>query len=267
MTQENAIEAYRDFIRARARVLVGGLRGRGKLDPVYAAYCEDRDGPGLDQWRKYSSCGDLVQGLTLEMGCSLPFVNREALDGWRPGRNLLDFYDGTGKARHSALKTWNAANGTPAELSNDVPGCGAFCFVWSDHGRDAHTLVAGRTFTGPKGEPLLETFNFGAGGMSPTEFPGAKQVNAVLRDCWQVTLNTGTIGQVYLPHGQTRSLRAGEKSQRKLTGLWIGGRRLRYVLDVPQLLELCDEDKLPEMTGEWIDAIEAQTLDYETAPE
>lgn len=260
--EDSEITGTRQWLRARARYLVGGLRGRGKLDPVYADHCEDRDGPGPEQWKRYSSCGDLVQGLAQEAGCSLPFINRADLDGWRPGRNLLDFYDASGKARHQELKDWNAENGAPALPSNEVPGCGALCFVWNT-GPDAHALVAGRRVTGPRGEPLLETFNFGAGGMTPTEFPGARQVNVLLRDCWQVTLSSGTTGQVYLPHGSPRSLRAGEKSQKKLSGVWLGGRRLRYVLDVPRLIELCDPDALPQMTGDVIDAIEAETVAYE----
>ncbi len=239
---DNEIEAARLWLRARARFLVGGLKGRGKLDPIYVATTEGRDGPGPEQRKRYSSCGDLPQALCFELGCRQDFVNRAEHKGWRPGRNLLDFY---------------AGKDAPAVPSNEVPGCGAICFVWSDSGMDAHTFVAGHVLTNAP-EVLIETFNFGAGGMSPAEFPGAHQSNARLREAWSVVLKSGVASTVLVPLGQARTLGAGEKSQRKLTGLWVGNRRLRYVLEVPRLLGLCDPDLLPVMSGEVIDAIEAE---------
>ncbi len=239
---DDEIVAARLWLRARARFLVGGLHGRGKDDPVYVGVTEGRDGPGPEQRKRYSSCGDLSQALVFEMGCRQDFVNRKEHKGWRPGRNLLDFYAGAD---------------APAEPSNAAPGVGAICFVWSDAGRDAHTFTAGSVRTDAP-EVLLETFNYGAGGMSPAEFPGAKQSNVPLRESWQVVLASGTTSVVQLPLGSERTLRAGEKSQKKLPGLWVGARRLRYVLDVPRLLELCDPDLLPDMSGEVLDAIEAE---------
>lgn len=253
------IEAMRMWLRARARFLVGGLKGRSKTDPVYAHGSEAEHHVPREH---YSSCGDLPQCLAFESGVRLPFVNRTEYEGWRPGRNLLDFYDGTSKGRHAALKTWNAENGTPAAPSNDVPGAGAFCFVWSDEGKDAHALVTGYVLE----DGTIETFNYGSSGMSEAEFPGGKQVNAKLRERWAVVLKSGAVSNVLYPYGQDRPLGPNEKSQRKLAGLWIGSRRLRFVLDVPRLLELCDPDLLPLQgggAGEVIDAIDEETDLYE----
>ena len=237
---DGEIAAARLWLVSRARLLVGGLRGRGKLDPLYVGVTEGRDTPAM--WSRYSSCGDLSQALAFELGCRQGFINRAEHKGWKPGVNLLRFYAGAD---------------APASLSDDsIPKPGAICFVWSDHGRDAHTFVAGDTIAGVS----LETFNYGAGGMSPHEFPGARQSNAQLRECWQVQLKSGASSTVLVTLGAGRTLGAHEKSQRKLAGLWIGNRRLRYVLDVPRLLELCDPDLLPDMSGEVLDAMALEAL-------
>ncbi len=236
-------DAFRLWLRARARLLCGGLRGRGKSDPIYVAATEHEHHVAREH---YSSCGDLPQALAFEAGCRLPFVNRAEHEGWRPGRNLLDFYDRG-----------------PASPSNDVPGAGDFWFIWSDGGPEPHAFVAGYFVFVQGVPPTLETFNYGAGGMSAAEFPGARQSNTPLRERWAVVLKTGAVSLVLHPYGVARTLGPSEKGQTKQTGLWIGQRRLRYVLDAARLLELCEPELVPSLTGEEIDAIEAEADQYE----
>ena len=72
----------------------------------------------------------------------------------------------------------------------------------------------------------VETFNFGAGGMTRTEFPGAHCVTST----------------------------AERRSTGGVPGLWLGKRRLQYIVPLERLL--ADSEALPAMSGEVIDELE-----------
>lgn len=255
----------RRYMRAYARWMCNGYEGRGKLDSVYVGCTERRDGPGPTQWKTYSSCGDLPQDLVFQMGVRKPFVNRAAYEGWRSGRMLLDFY---------ARDLSRAAHRPPAvEPAPDfAPGAGDIGFIWSDDGSDAHTCVFGELTGfvpgafGPGDEPgpefatKIETFNYGAGGMRPAEFPGAEQSDALL----QLRHREPVLGAGGKPSGKFKlALHPfGTKPVEYAfveKGVWIGHRKLRYVLTVPTVLALVESvDLLPTMTTETIEALEAR---------
>jgi hypothetical protein len=71
---------------------------------------------------------------------------------------------------------------------------------------------------------VAETFNYGAGGMTRTEYPGAHCVES--------------------------------KIERRASGLWFGQRKLHYIVPLERLL--ADSDGLPAMSGEVIDELEAR---------
>lgn len=212
MADANSIEAARRYIRALARFWCNGAKGRGKLDPVYVEVTQGRD--KRYNWAHWSSCGELSQAIVYALGCRRPFVNRsESPGGWRDGRNLLDFYD----AKHVP----SAPARPPAP--DYRPGCGDIGFVWLT-GFDAHTFVFGdQVGSGPA---RFETFNYGSGGMSPVEFPGAQQ---------------GAPEVSY--HGHQ---------------IYVGHKILHQVLTVPALLDLLDPSLVPQMSGEVIDELEAR---------
>lgn len=236
----------RRYIRAYARWLVNGYAGRGKLDSVYMGVTERRDGPGPKQWAHYSSCGDLSQEIVYHMGVRQPFVNRSAYLGWRSGTMLSDFYTSTKST-------------TPAEepALGFIPGAGDIGFIWSDSGKDAHTLTFGDSTGYTSGGVALkiETFNYGAGGMSPTEFPGAKQVDAGMneRHSEPIRDHPGRYQRTLRPIG-TSPIEGAHVEP----GLWLGQRKLRYVLTVPRLLSLVDFDAMPAMTEEIVIGLEAR---------
>lgn len=194
----------RRYMRAVARFWCGGTKGRSKLDPVYVQVTEGRD--VRSGWAHYSSCGDLSQALCQHMGAEGPWINRASYKGWVPGRNLIDFYDQRGPAESTPI--------------GYLPEPGDIGFIWLT-GNDAHTFVFGDTLDGGH----VETFNYGAGGMSAAEL-GAHQAASLLS-----TLD-----------GQLR----------------IGARVLHKVLTVPKLLSLIDVSKLPPMSGELVAEIEGR---------
>lgn len=215
------LTAARRYLRARARWLCGGVAGRGKLDPVYVTTTEGRD---LKQfWDHYSSCGDLVQALAFHMGVRTPYVNRTEHTGWIPGRNLLHFYDtaqvgGSFPFLHDYVKAHGAPARAPA--SDYEPSAGDFGFIWSPGQNNAHTFVFGDRIDAGH----VETFNYGAGGMTRTEFPGAH--------C------------------------AASSVERRNGGLWLGQRKLQFVLEVPRLLADANPALLPQVSGDVIDDLE-----------
>lgn len=241
------LTASRKYVRAYARWRCGGnlplykgcppgQTGRGKLDPVYVEETQGRDQKAF--WDRYSSCGDLAQGVAAHLGVRKPYVNRADGygKGWIPGRNLLHFYSGEQSARqagHHLLADYVREHGMPAIVppSGYVPKAGDLGFIWTPGQNNAHTFVFGHLLAfanarEPETAPALqaETFDFGAGGMTRTEYPGAK-------------CNKREI-------------------ERRANGLWFGQRKLHFIVPLERLL--ADSDGLPAMSGEVIDELEAR---------
>lgn len=241
------LTAARAYVRAYARWRCGGAlplykgcppgqTGRGKLDPVYVEETQGRDQRTF--WDRYSSCGDLSQGVAAHLGVRTPYVNRADAHGkgWIPGRNLLHFYQDAPSARlvgHHALADYVQAHGTPAIVppAGYVPKAGDLGFIWTPGQNNAHTFVFGNLLafgnaSVPETAPALvaETFNFGAGGMTRTEYPGAHCVES--------------------------------KIERRANGLWFATRKLQFIVPLERLL--ADSDGLPDMSGEAIDELEAR---------
>lgn len=228
------LTAARRYARAYARWRCGGKAGRGKLDPVYVEETEGRDAKAF--WDRYSSCGDLSQGLAFHLGVRAPYINRAVHQGWRPGRNLLDFYDGApDPVSRPALRDYVRAHGTPAikPPTDYVPQAGDIGFVCTPGQNNAHTFVFGDvlSFTANADNSIaaaaalvVETFNYGAGGMTRTEFPGA--------NCRE------------------------SQAERRNGALWLGQRKLYYVVPLERLL--ADSSALPAMSGEVIDELEGR---------
>ncbi len=245
------LTASRRYARAYARWRCGGAlplykgcppgqTGRGKLDPVYVEETQGRDAKAF--WDRYSSCGDLSQGLAAHLGVTKPYVNRADGygKGWLPGRNLMHFYDpcspGSSAARaYPALAEHNKAHGKPAIVppAGYVPAAGDLGFIWTPGQNNAHTFVFGNLLafgnaSVPETAPALiaETFNFGAGGMTRTEFPGAHCVES--------------------------------NAERRNGALWFGQRKLQFIVPLERLLADADPALVPAMSGEVIDELEAR---------
>lgn len=158
---QSDVTAARRYMRALARFWCGGTKGRSKLDPVYVGVTEGRDGPGPEQWRHYSSCGDLSEAMAFHMGVRKPWISRREYQGWQAGVNLTRFYDEHGPAV------------TPSTAY--TPQAGDIGFIWLT-GNDAHTFIFGDAL-----DPgHIETFNYGAGGMNPSGALGAHQAASEL---------------------------------------------------------------------------------------
>jgi hypothetical protein len=81
-----SISEYRDHAARWLRWACGPGSGYAESHVVYQKVTEGRDGP---PWpNKYSSCADLAHGLYEQLGVRLPWVNREALGGFRYGANI-----------------------------------------------------------------------------------------------------------------------------------------------------------------------------------
>lgn len=231
------LQAARRYARAYARWRCGGRlplykgcppgqTGRGKLDPVYVEETEGRDVKQF--WAHYSSCGDLSQGFVWHMGVRTPYVNRKAHEGWRPGRNLIDFYDARpDTTTRPRLADYVREHGRPAMVppAGYVPAAGDIGFIWTPGMNNAHTFVFGDALTNDVGKgALVETFNYGAGGMTRTEWPGAHCSESL------VTQRNGA--------------------------LWLGQRKLQYIVPLERVI--ADSSALPAMSGEVIDELEGR---------
>jgi hypothetical protein len=138
----------------------GYSAGRSKDDPVYVEVTEGRDGPGPGQRRRYSSCGDLAHWLFKRLGVREPWLNRtddHAFGPWKPGVNISRLWGGACPFDH-----------VPPDDPQWLPAPGDVVLIWNT-GIDAHVMVV----LGCDG-PVLRTANYGASGMSPLAFPGAK---------------------------------------------------------------------------------------------
>lgn len=131
------------------------LTGRDKLDPVYVAVTEHRDGPGPEQRKHYSSCGDQLHAILERVGVRLPPLNRSSLKQYQVGANI------------TRLQAFPFSH--EAKPHEPVPPAGSLCLIWTS-GYDAHAL----TILGEgSDENHVITGNYGAGGMSPSTAPGA----------------------------------------------------------------------------------------------
>ena len=158
------IAAARRYARALARWRCGGKNGRSKLDPVYVDTTQGRDFEA--NWEDYSSCGDLLHAVAVDLGVptSTPWINRDDKtigkhwqfgtheNGHRDNISMLQFYGGP------AIKT-------PIGY---LPEPGDFLLCWHDNMTGVHVRIAGNTTAG-----VLESFDYGAGGMTRTAVPGA----------------------------------------------------------------------------------------------
>lgn len=133
----------------------GVLAGRDKLDPVYVAVTEGRDGPGPVQRKAYSSCGDQLHAILERVGVRHPALNRASQKNYQVGANI------------SRLQAFPFSRAAPAH--GGAPPAGSLCLIWTS-GYDAHALVC----LGPGSDARhLITANYGAGGMSAATAPGA----------------------------------------------------------------------------------------------
>lgn len=144
-----------------------GPTGRRKDDPVYHEVTQGRDGPGPDQWRRYSSCADRAHWKLWRLGCRAKFVNRTApavpptTPGrvWVPGVNISNL--------------WNRGLGAPVLRRPGAgwrPLPGDELVIWNTaSGGDAHSCSIVDYL--PNNE-LATTANYGTAGMAPTPLGG-----------------------------------------------------------------------------------------------
>lgn len=206
--------AARSYARALSRFACGGAKGRGKLDPVYVEVTQGRD--SKPNWTHYSSCGDQLHWHSVKMGVPITtdWINRDDPASGKKWE-FLNGRDNIGKLQHPGPATV-----TPTSY---VPDAGDYLLCWHEDGQDVHVRICGNTNTG-----MLETFDYGAGGMSNSEFPGAT--------CNQVKI--GTIGQKLILINPKNGVHTV----------------VQKVIPLPVILAL--SANLPSMTGEEIDALE-----------
>lgn len=212
MTPED-LKAARDYARAKSRYACGGIKGRGKLDPVYVAVTQGRD--SKTNWSHYSSCGDQLHWHAVEMGVPVTesWINRDdpaTGKKWQFGlHNNITLLQSPGPARVTPI--------------GYVPEAGDYLICWHEDGSDVHVRIAGNTDTG-----LLETFDYGAGGMSNSEFPGAT--------CNHVKIGTSGAKLILInPKNGAHTV-------------------VQKVIPLPVIISL--SKALPQMTGDVIDALE-----------
>lgn len=143
-----------------AAVPAGGVvAGFDKLAPKYIATTEGRDGPGPDQRKAYSSCGDQLHRILELIGVrNEPWVNRKSLGHYTVGANIQRLEPGPCPIAK-----------TPPRDTAYCPPAGSLCLIWTS-GYDAHAFVV----LGPGSDPNhILTANYGAGGMSSATAPGA----------------------------------------------------------------------------------------------
>jgi len=210
MTPDYLIAARR-YARALARWACGGNDGRGKLDPVYVEVTQGRDFKG--NWEHYSSCGDLLHWHAEMMGVDEPWINR---DGHGRRWEFIGDRGNIGKLQ----APHGPAIATPVGY---LPEPGDYLMCWNTGNGDVHVRIAGNTLNG-----VLETFDYGAGGMTNTEKPGAS--------CGSVKLVTNG------GHLDFKSLRSGAV------------KRCQKVIPLPVIIGL--SKKMPQLTGEDIEEME-----------
>jgi len=149
-----------------ARPAPGGvIQGFDKLAPLYIHTTEGRDGPGPEQRKTYSSCGDQLHRILELVGVRAAWVNR--------GANHL--YGTPQMAKLEPFDAKNNAMGSPAShyVPRDPsyqPPAGSLCLMWTPGQNNAHAFV----ILGEGSDANhIRTGNYGAGGMSAATAPGA----------------------------------------------------------------------------------------------
>lgn len=137
----------------------GVIQGYDKLANEYMKVTENRDGPGPNERKHYSSCGDQLHAILERVGVRLPFVNRSSLRG--------KFAYGENITRLQKPACIFAKSPPVSHTYRPVPG--TLCLIWTS-GLDAHALVV--LGKGSDDNHIL-TGNYGAGGMSEATAPGA----------------------------------------------------------------------------------------------
>lgn len=135
-------------------------KGRSKDDPVYKLVTENRDGPGPEQRKHYSSCGDLAHFMLMRLGVREPWVNRDddgVFGAWRPVANVTNL-DGA----KCPIKIM-------PPRADWYPEPGDIALIWKPDYSGVHIMVC----SGPPDKGILHTYNYGKGGMSPLPDPGA----------------------------------------------------------------------------------------------
>ncbi|HEY6824144.1 MAG TPA: hypothetical protein VI195_06865 [Steroidobacteraceae bacterium] len=200
---------WADAAVALCEYACGWDKGRGKDDPVYLEVVEHRDVPPMRA--KYSSCGDLAWWLLYRLGLRKPWMNRAANHTYNIGMNVADL------------------SGCPAHIvpgADFVPEPGDILEIWNrPGGEDAHVCVVVAV-------PFFEKItlaNYGAGGMSPSAWPGANIHDADWRH--------------------------------SVAGHYVGTRRLQRVVRLASIVPLLTEQvdlTGARVTGELIDALGAK---------
>lgn len=151
-----ALSRYFCGVAIDAKPAPGGvLTGRDKLDPVYRAVTENRDGPGPVQRAHYSSCGDQLHAILERVGVRNHALNRASQHNYQFGANI------------TRLQAFPFSH-SPAPFASPPPA-GSLCLIWTS-GYDAHAFVV---LGGGSDAGHLITGNYGAGGMSAATAPGA----------------------------------------------------------------------------------------------
>jgi len=133
------------------------LNGLPKDAPLYVAVTEGRDGPGPEERKIYSSCGDQLHAILERLGVREPFLNRRSLGQYRQGENISLL-----QHPHCPFAS------VPPSYPSYRPPAGSLCLIWTT-GFDAHALVV----LGPGSDPgHVLTGNYGAGGLSESLVPG-----------------------------------------------------------------------------------------------
>jgi hypothetical protein len=153
------LEIWRMCAKALCEWACGYANGRSKLDPVYIAVTEGRDGPTDKERKSYSSCGDLAHWMLKRLGLREDWVNRtdDNLFGpWMPVANVTNLHGTKCPIEFIPKSDWS-------------PDSGDIILVWLT-GYDVHVMVV----LDPPREGKLRTANYGASGMSASTVTGAK---------------------------------------------------------------------------------------------
>lgn len=171
-----------------------------------------------EAWHRYSSCGDLLHCLAVDLGVP---IEASWINREAPEIGKVHLFGLPSNGHRDNLSMlWAYGGPMHATPVGYLPEPGDFLMLERPNGSGAHVLIAGEM--GPKG---LETFNYGAGGMQRKAEPGS--------DCSWSRLST--IGNA----------------------LWLGTKVVTRCLEVPRLLALVPAGRLPDASGELLEALEA----------